>query len=52
MFRRLNQHTEWVPHSYQEKAVDFLLDRGAAALFADPGLEDVNSLGGCSLVAE
>lgn len=29
---------EWRPHGYQRRAVDFLLDRGAAALFLDPGL--------------
>ena len=28
----------WVPHAYQRKAVKFLLDHGAAALFLDPGL--------------
>lgn len=37
--RRLKpSHTLWKPHAYQEKAVEFLLDRGAAALFLDPGL--------------
>lgn len=29
---------KWKPHDYQKKAVKFLLDRGAAALFLDPGL--------------
>lgn len=29
---------KWVPHSYQKKAVKFLLEHGAAALFLDPGL--------------
>ena len=28
----------WQPHAYQKKAVKFLLERGAAALFLDPGL--------------
>jgi len=28
---------EWKPHGYQEKARDFLIENGAAALFADPG---------------
>lgn len=28
----------WAPHAYQKKAVKFLLERGAAALFLDPGL--------------
>lgn len=31
-------HELWIPHAYQVKAVDFLLERGAAALFLDPGL--------------
>jgi len=29
---------KWVPHAYQKKAVQFLLNHGAAALFLDPGL--------------
>jgi len=29
---------EWIAHPYQERSVDFLCDRGAAALFLDPGL--------------
>lgn len=28
----------WTPHSYQKKAVDFLLSNKSAALFLDPGL--------------
>jgi len=28
----------WKPHAYQKKAVKFLLQHGAAALFLDPGL--------------
>lgn len=28
----------WKPHMYQEKATDFLCERGSAALFLDPGL--------------
>lgn len=28
----------WTPHKYQQKAVKFLLQQGAAALFLDPGL--------------
>ncbi len=31
-------HKEWIPRGYQEHAVDFLLDREAAALLLDPGL--------------
>ena len=31
-------HKWWNAHPYQERAVDFLLERGAAALFLDPGL--------------
>lgn len=27
----------WKPHAYQQKAVKFLLERGSAALFLDPG---------------
>jgi SNF2 family DNA or RNA helicase len=29
---------KWSPHDYQKKAVKFLLEHGAAALFLDPGL--------------
>jgi hypothetical protein len=32
------EHTLWEPHGYQARAVDFLMERGAAALFMDPGL--------------
>lgn len=28
----------WVPHEYQSKAIEFMLMRGAAGLFLDPGL--------------
>lgn len=28
----------WTPHAYQKKAVKFLLEHGAGALFLDPGL--------------
>ena len=28
----------WAPHDYQKRAVKFLLERGAAALFLEPGL--------------
>lgn len=46
MFAKSNTRTRkikptyemWVPHSYQVRATDFLLDRGSAALFLDPGL--------------
>lgn len=31
-------HKEWIPHGYQVRAVNFLVDRQAAALFLDPGL--------------
>lgn len=31
-------HEEWIPHLYQTRAVEFLLERGSAALFLDPGL--------------
>jgi SNF2 family DNA or RNA helicase len=30
--------TAFVPHKYQEEAVEFLLERGSAGLFLDPGL--------------
>jgi SNF2 family DNA or RNA helicase len=29
---------KWTPHNYQRKALKFLLEHGAAALFLDPGL--------------
>lgn len=32
------QPKRWQPHNYQKKAIKFLLERGAAALFLDPGL--------------
>lgn len=32
------QPTAWKPHAYQKKAVKFLLEHSAAALFLDPGL--------------
>ena len=28
----------WRPHAYQERAVSFLMEREAAALWQDPGL--------------
>jgi len=31
-------HEEWMPHGYQDRAVDFLLESCRAALFLDPGL--------------
>jgi SNF2 family DNA or RNA helicase len=34
----VKQPQHWKPHSYQKKAVKFLLERGAGALFLDPGL--------------
>lgn len=36
---RSSQRSEkvWTPHAYQEKATRFLVENGAAALFADPG---------------
>lgn len=30
--------TPWIPHAYQQKAVKFLLEHAAGALFQDPGL--------------
>lgn len=33
-----NSSKNWVPHSYQEDAMAFMLQRGAAGLFLDPGL--------------
>lgn len=37
--RRIKRSSkEWVAHRYQARATDFLLEHGAAALFADPGL--------------
>lgn len=31
------QPEPWEPHAYQKKAVKFLLEHAAAALFLDPG---------------
>lgn len=36
LFTRLKEH--WNPHKYQRKAVKFVIQQGAAALFLDPGL--------------
>lgn len=36
LFRQLSK--KWQPHDYQRKAVKFLIEHGAAALFLDPGL--------------
>ena len=36
LFRRVS--IAWKPHNYQKKAVKFLLEHAAAALFLDPGL--------------
>lgn len=36
--RSLQSPKRWSPHAYQKKAVKFLLEHGAAALFLDPGL--------------
>lgn len=36
--RSLPSKPRWKPHKYQLKAVKFLLEHGAAALFLDPGL--------------
>lgn len=33
-----NGPKKWIPHGYQKKAVKFLLNHAAAALFLDPGL--------------
>ena len=27
----------WVPHQYQQKAIEFLLDNGSGQLWLDPG---------------
>lgn len=29
---------QWIPHKYQQNAIRFMLERGAAGLFLDPGL--------------
>jgi SNF2 family DNA or RNA helicase len=34
----MNNGTVWNPRSYQRRAVEFLVSRGAAGLFLDPGL--------------
>lgn len=36
--RSIASQRRWSPHAYQKKAVKFLLEHGAAALFLDPGL--------------
>jgi len=36
--RLVRDHQEWNPWPYQQRAVDHLLERDAAALFLDPGL--------------
>lgn len=36
--RSIASPQRWSPHGYQKKAVKFLLEHGAAALFLDPGL--------------
>lgn len=33
----VKKHVAWTPHGYQKKAVKFLLEHAAAALFLDPG---------------
>lgn len=38
MKRSIASLKKWSPHGYQKKAVKFLLEHGAAALFLDPGL--------------
>lgn len=41
----------WTPHTYQRKAVKFLLEHGAAALFLDPGLGKTSiTLGACKVL--
>lgn len=37
LFRVEKQSQAWAPHGYQKKAVKFLLEHAAAALFLDPG---------------
>ena len=34
---RIEKATSWAPHGYQKKAVKFLLEHAASALFLDPG---------------
>ncbi len=36
--RSIASRQRWSPHAYQKKAVKWLLEHGAAALFLDPGL--------------
>ncbi len=36
--RKLSKYETWIPHKFQERAVEFILNRGSAALFLDPGL--------------
>lgn len=58
------QPQHWKPHAYQKKAAKFLLERGAAALFLDPGLgktsityavlkvlKSANQMRGCLVIA-
>lgn len=33
----VEESVAWNPHGYQKKAVKFLLEHAAAALFLDPG---------------
>ena len=33
----VKESVEWRPHAYQKKAVKFLLEHAASALFLDPG---------------
>jgi len=33
----VKESAAWLPHGYQKKAVKFLLEHAAAALFLDPG---------------
>ena len=33
-----NEGTVWVPHRYQERAVEIMVSQGAAGLLMDPGL--------------
>lgn len=37
------KHKLWVPEPFMERAVDFLLDRGAAILVLDPGLRKTSA---------
>lgn len=41
----------WTPHAYQRKALKFLLEHGAAALFLDPGLGKTSiTIGACKVL--